>query len=67
MNKNNNKLEIEVKNIEQSIERMLKRASGEQDQTVKRDCIYFLLVNLLFLIKFNTNNSNIYRCGIDHF
>ncbi len=28
---------VEVKDIEQSIARMLKRASGQQDQTVKRD------------------------------
>jgi hypothetical protein len=31
---------LEVKNIEQSIDRMLKRASGQKDQTVKRDGIY---------------------------
>jgi hypothetical protein len=37
MNKNNNENDIKVKNIEQSIERMLKRASGEQDKTIKRD------------------------------
>ena len=38
----NEESRIEVKDIEKSIERMLKRANGEKDLTVKRDGIIIL-------------------------
>ncbi len=40
---------LEVKDIEQSIDRMLKRASGQKDQTVKRDGIYLKKKKIIFV------------------
>ena len=37
---------LQVKDIEQSMARMLKRASGEKDQTVKRDGELIIKINI---------------------
>ena len=39
-----------LKNIEQSIERMLKRSSGEKDETVKRDGNIFIEETIVRLL-----------------